>query len=141
MKNFIFMSLFTSSLWAGSLEVTVTDIVGKAGEVALAIFKGSTGFPDEPRHTYKTVRMKNPNRLNSIVIKVELPEGDYGISAFYDLNNNQILDTNFLGIPTEKFGFSQNPNIMFGPPHYEECRFDVPAQGTVKKNLKLIKLF
>ncbi|UCD25827.1 MAG: DUF2141 domain-containing protein, partial [Gemmatimonadota bacterium] len=37
-------------------------------------------------------------------------------------------DTGLLGVPTEGFGFSNNPRIGFGAPSFESCRirFDQP---------------
>ncbi|MCX2763828.1 DUF2141 domain-containing protein [Aquimarina muelleri] len=44
----------------------------------------------------------------SFTIK-DFPYGEYAISCFYDANNNKKMDTNFLGIPKEKVGASNNP--------------------------------
>jgi len=33
------------------------------------------------------------------------------------------LDTNFLGIPKEPYGFSNNPSTLFGPPSFKKASF------------------
>ena len=33
------------------------------------------------------------------------------------------FDTNFLGIPTENYGFSNNARGLFGPPNWEDAKF------------------
>ena len=58
----------------------------------------------------------------------DLGPGTYAISAMHDENGNGRLDT-FLGIPREGFGFSRNPRIGFGPPRFDQVRFQVGAQG------------
>ncbi len=50
-----------------------------------------------------------------------MPYGRYSIKAFHDENNNSKLDTNFLGMPTERYGFSNNARGRFGPPSFAEA--------------------
>jgi len=38
---------------------------------------------------------------------------------------NKELTTNFIGIPKEPIGFSNNARIKFGPPSFEEAKFNV----------------
>lgn len=47
----------------------------------------------------------------------------YGISAFHDENDNQKLDTNFLGIPTESWCTSRGAKAYFGPPSFDDAKF------------------
>ena len=58
----------------------------------------------------------------------DLAPGTYAVQVMHDENENNQLDTNFLGIPTEGYGFSNNPNVM-RKAHYDEARFDVGADA------------
>ena len=58
----------------------------------------------------------------------DLPPGTYAVQVMHDENENNKLDTNFLGIPTEGYGFSNNPNVM-RKAHFDEARFDVGADA------------
>ncbi|WP_462249449.1 DUF2141 domain-containing protein [Ekhidna sp.] len=58
-----------------------------------------------------------------------LVEGIYAISLFHDENDNGKLDSNFIGIPTEPYAFSNNAKGMFGPPSFEDCKFEVKADA------------
>lgn len=60
-----------------------------------------------------------------------LSEGTYAISLFHDENNNGKLDANFIGIPSEPYAFSNNAKGMFGPPSFEQCKFEV--KGGIQK--------
>ena len=51
--------------------------------------------------------------------------GTYAVAIYHDENGNKKFDKNFLGIPTEGFGFSNNPGIFFGPPDHDEAAFEV----------------
>ena len=49
----------------------------------------------------------------------DLPPGTYAVNAFHDENDNGEIDTNLLGIPSEGFGFANDPDMTFGPPDFE----------------------
>ncbi|MGC4066312.1 MAG: DUF2141 domain-containing protein [Polyangiaceae bacterium] len=62
--------------------------------------------------------------------------GVYGISAYHDENANGKLDTNVLGMPTEDYGASRDARGTFGPPRFEDAKFDYRG-GTLKLSAKL----
>lgn len=65
-----------------------------------------------------------------VVTFEDLDEGSYAIRYFHDENSNQELDTNFLGIPKEGIGFSNDAYGRFGPKDFEEWLFEV--KGSTK---------
>ena len=56
--------------------------------------------------------------------------GKYSIVVYHDENNNRKFDRNFIGIPKEGFGFSNNPAIHFGLPDQDEILFTVEDAKT-----------
>jgi uncharacterized protein (DUF2141 family) len=60
-----------------------------------------------------------------------LPKGKYAISIFHDTNEDGELSTNFIGIPKEPYGFSNNPKAKFGPPSFEQSLFEFVEDGQV----------
>jgi len=57
-----------------------------------------------------------------------LPRGAYALAVIHDENNNARLDT-LAGIPREGFGFSRNPPIRFGAPHFAAARFELGSDA------------
>jgi uncharacterized protein (DUF2141 family) len=55
----------------------------------------------------------------------DLPAGVYAVSVFHDENMNQKLDKNFVGVPKEGYGASNNPKKKMGPPSFEEAKFQL----------------
>ena len=53
----------------------------------------------------------------------DLPAGDYAVVALHDENANQQLDRNWLGVPVEQWGMSNNPPYRFAAPSFEAARF------------------
>ena len=55
--------------------------------------------------------------------RINLPKGVYLISILLDENSNNILDKNFIGMPTEQYGFSSKEKIRFRKPKFSEGSF------------------
>ena len=49
--------------------------------------------------------------------------GRYSVALYHDENGNKEFDRDFLGIPVEGYGFSQNPGFRFRKPDIEETLF------------------
>ena len=60
----------------------------------------------------------------------------YAFSFFHDLNNNKKLDTNFLGIPKEPYGFSNNKKGRFGPPKFSEASLEINKNSYYKISIE-----
>ena len=57
-------------------------------------------------------------------------DGKYGISIYLDENKNGKLDVNFLGIPKEKYGFSNNVFPATRAANFEEAAFEIQGKST-----------
>lgn len=66
----------------------------------------------------------------------QLKEGKYTIRCFQDLNGNQQLDKNFIGIPKEPYGFANNPEVRFGPPSVKEQTIEIKGDKSLIIKLK-----
>ena len=49
--------------------------------------------------------------------------GKYAVSVFHDENSNGKMDTNFVGMPKEGVGASNNAKGHFGPPKFDAAAF------------------
>lgn len=56
-----------------------------------------------------------------------LPFGEYGLAVYHDENGNGKLDRNFVGMPREPYGFSNNARRAVGAPAWEKARFTVAS--------------
>ncbi len=59
-----------------------------------------------------------------------LTPGTWAINLIHDEDLNGVINRNWLGLPTEGFGFSRNPVLRFGPPTFRDSAFDlVPGEN------------
>ena len=72
----------------------------------------------------------------STVVFVDLPATAYAVSIVYDWDSDGELDKNFIGIPTEAFGFSNNATAFFGPPDWDAAHFALQGDLTIEIELE-----
>lgn len=110
---------------SGNLEVIVTGIKETKGAVKVGLFDNDKDFLKKAVYG-KTVKVSG----NSATVVFEnLPVGDYAVSVIHDENENGDLDSNFMGVPTEGFGFGNNAMGMFGPPSYDKAKISWNGKG------------
>jgi uncharacterized protein (DUF2141 family) len=67
-----------------------------------------------------------PARRGRVTLTLpNLPPGRYAAVAYHDENANGDLDVNALGMPRERYGFSNDPPMLLGPPLFKDAAFDV----------------
>ena len=73
----------------------------------------------------------------TVSLKIEnIEEGNYAVSVYHDENNSGILETGgVFGIPLEPYGFSNNPNMTFGP-SYKKSVFKMASDKNISIKLK-----
>jgi uncharacterized protein (DUF2141 family) len=102
------------------LKITVNNFKNIKGKLQVCLTDKKEDFLKQCDYA-KTVAVTN----NTISLKIaNIKTGVYSVSLFHDENNNGVLDTKGLfGIPSETYGFSNNPRTTFGPPSFENCTF------------------
>lgn len=111
-----------------TLTIEIEGFENDKGQLVLGVCNKKENFLKE--FAYGDV-VKIKNKKATVVIK-NLPSGEYAISLFHDVNSNNILDKNMFGIPSEDYGFSNNASGTFGPPKYEDAKFNLNESKTIK---------
>lgn len=124
LPSIVAMWVLAAVAQAGELTVTITDIREARGFLMVALVNSDAAWnnQDKPVAAQKIAAAQGEVKLQF----KDLQPGTYAVQVMHDENENNQLDTNFLGIPTEGYGFSNNPNVM-RKAHYDEATFDVGA--------------
>ena len=103
-----------------AVRITVTNFENIKGKLQVCLTDKKEDFLKQCEYATAVTVTNNTISLEIANVKT----GVYSISLFHDENNNGVLDTKgFFGIPSEPYGFSNNPSTTFGPPSFEECTF------------------
>ncbi len=109
----------------GGVDVTVTGVRSSAGHVLVAICDRQTFLQETCRY-----RGRAPASLGAVAVHVDgVPPGTYAAQAYQDENDDRKIDRNFLGIPKEGIGFSNDAKMRFGPPSFADAAFSLGPQG------------
>ena len=115
---------------AATLTIQVTGARNTKGQIRAALFQGAKGFPGDPSQAIQTQAADiDPQSLSAQIVFKGLHDGVYAVSIFHDENRNQKLDKNFLGVPKEGYGASNNPKKKMGPPDFEETKFQLSGHA------------
>jgi uncharacterized protein (DUF2141 family) len=117
-----------------TITAQVSTFRSTKGALVCRLYAGPDGFPGKP--TYKMVRTVGLTGKETTCSFSGVTPGTYAVAVFHDENGNGKLDTNFLGIPSEGVGVSNNHAGSFGPPHWDDAKVAVTADITLNINLR-----
>lgn len=110
------------------LNVSVEGLRNGNGLLTIAL------YPDDSRQflakggTIKNHRFNATAPTTRGCIFVPRP-GVYAIAVYHDEDASRKLNRSGLGLPTEGFGFSNNPATVAGLPSFRSVRLSVPKSG------------
>jgi uncharacterized protein (DUF2141 family) len=110
------------------LTVDVTGVHSPDGEMAITV------YPDDPGRFLapggKLVRARVEARSPVTQACFQLPgPGAYAVAVYHDANANHDFDRTIVGLPTEGFGFSNNPAVVNALPDFASVRTVVQRAG------------
>jgi uncharacterized protein (DUF2141 family) len=113
-----------------SIKVLVVGIHSNDGEVDCALFGSADGFPGVSSKAGRTAKSKI-EKGQAVCMFAGVAPGEYAVSVFHDENSNGKLDRDFMGMPKEGVGASNDAAGHFGPPKYDDARFSYKGGRSV----------
>ncbi len=107
-----------------TLTIVVEGMSSDEGNLGVLVFNNSKGWPEDRQVALRDIAI--PAEKGTQTLKVpNLPPGKYAVALIHDLNKNHKLDKNFLGVPKEQWGMSNNPHATIKAPPLEKALFPV----------------
>lgn len=104
------------------IHVDIDGLRSDRGQVLCALFSSAADFPK--RADRALAHAKSEISSNHATCEFQgVSPGTYAVSVFHDENSNGKLDTNFMGIPREGVGASNNAKGHLGPPKFSAAAF------------------
>jgi uncharacterized protein (DUF2141 family) len=111
-----------------TLNVHVDGFRNQKGEAGLSIFNSADGWPENNDKALQ--HGPHPFTGTATIITLQIPPGRYAVAILHDENSNHKMDRNFIGIPKEGFGFSNNPHAFLTPPSFDTAAISVACPTT-----------
>jgi uncharacterized protein (DUF2141 family) len=111
-----------------ALTVRINGLSNDRGSVAVALFASADAFPDQKRALAGQLAKIEKGR--AAVRFAGLRPGTYAVAVLHDENQNSKMDFNFLGMPLEGYGFSNDASAPFGPPSFKAAAFELTPRDS-----------
>jgi uncharacterized protein (DUF2141 family) len=114
---------------AARIVVTITGLKSNEGGVYVGLYATPSKFLNGTQvDVMKKVRAST---APITVVFDNLRPGAYAVGAYHDENNNDHLDTNFIGLPTEGYALSNGVRAAIAKPTFQQAAFTVDDSGAV----------
>ncbi len=117
------LALFISAQNTADLTIVISGLKNTSGQILIALFNSPDNFPGGSQSALGSQKLI-PGEDSTRACFLDLLPGVYAISFVHDENNNDEMDNN-MGIPREKYGVSNNVRMGFGPPKFNEAKFQI----------------
>jgi uncharacterized protein (DUF2141 family) len=137
MKRLMMTALLVATgVHAGELKLELHGKGMAGNQIRVAIYSAAKPelFPSDDKF-YKGLIGEAAGE-NLIVTMPDLPPGKYAVAAYVDNNKNGKHDKNFMGVPKEDYGFSNDARGMLGPPDFSAAEFEL-GEASVSKSINL----
>lgn len=111
------------------IHVKILNIRNSTGTVACALFESPEGFPKKFLHFATNIMIIKIRDSQARCYFGDIPPGKYAMVVVHDENMNGKLDTNWMGIPKEGYGFSNNAKAVLSAPSFSAASFLYDGQN------------
>jgi uncharacterized protein (DUF2141 family) len=106
----------------GTIIVRVEGVRNNAGQIRVALFKTSDGFPDKTEKAYRRISTPIKNKDSVVVEFRDIDFGNYAVAVLHDEDNDGKMKTGIFGIPEEGYAVSNDAKGTFGPPSFNDAK-------------------
>ena len=111
-----------------TIQVSMSNFDHNNGTVQVGLYDTKGDFLES---TMKSLSSEIKDEKANVTF-TDVPDGVYAVSCYHDKDSNGKLNM-FLGLfPIESYGTSNNPEPRWGPPLWEDAKFEI-KNGVVKK--------
>lgn len=118
--------LFTAPACAedsATLTIKVERVSKNRGNIRIALYDGANWGGTNGAPAAGAVVAAIPGE--TVVTLKDLKPGVYAIKTFQDENKDEKMDFDWFGIPTERFGFSNDAKPKFQQPSFDQAKFEI----------------
>jgi uncharacterized protein (DUF2141 family) len=133
-KYTLFALLLALPAEAATITVTLNKVKVAKGDIRASLCESEAAYKADTCITDIVVKAQ---KGTTTLVFENIAPGTYGIQLMHDKNGNGEMDFNFLGIPKEGYGFSNNAKPVFSAPSFKKIAFTV-GEADVSQSIDLI---
>lgn len=114
-----------TAAWAADLTIRVENVLPAGGMLRLGLYDAAL-YPDDDSKPIASADVPAIGGETVVTLHGIAP-GVYAIQTFQDVNANNKMDTTWMGLPLEPFGFSQDAKPFLSKPAFDDVKFTLTA--------------
>src|ERR1700761_2133991 len=115
---------------AADLTIHVGNVLPAGGTLRLGLYNQAL-YPDDDSKPIASADV-TATAPETVITLHNVPPGTYAIQTFQDVNSNNKMDTSWMGLPLEPFGFSRDAKPFLSKPGFDDVKFAVAAGENVQ---------
>ncbi|WP_415396168.1 DUF2141 domain-containing protein [Sulfurimonas sp. CS5] len=129
----LMFTIFPATVFAqepcSGIHVKILNIRNSTGNIVCALFQSPEGFPKDFLHFATNIIIIKIQDSQASFYFADIPPGKYAMVVIHDANMNGELDTNWMGVPKEGFGFSNKAKALLSAPSFSASSFQYDGQN------------
>jgi uncharacterized protein (DUF2141 family) len=118
-------TLSAAQATAADLTIRVENVLPAGGVLRLGLYNAAL-YPDDDSKPIASADVPAIGGETVVTLHGIVP-GIYAIETFQDVNANNKMDTTWVGLPLEPFGFSQDARPFLSKPSFDDVKFTLAA--------------
>jgi uncharacterized protein (DUF2141 family) len=136
MVKWLALVVLAQDAGTAALTVKIESIAEVKGKLFVSIYDKGDGFPGKSEQALRRQIVPVTGTSQTYVFDA-LPPGTYAVAIAQDVNDNGKIDANFIGIPKEPVGVSNDAKGRFGPPKFEDAKFTFSGDKAITIHMQL----
>jgi uncharacterized protein (DUF2141 family) len=117
------------------LTITIGKISPRGGILRLGLYD-QAGYPDDDSKPIASADIPVSGSDMTVTLK-DIPPGRYAIESLQDINGNGKMDSSWIGLPEEPYGFSRDARPFLSKPSFDAVAFTLqPGQNSITLHLQ-----
>lgn len=111
-----------------AFTLKITNVKDEKSTIHVGFYKKENNFPAQQQHTFAKEIV--PGKTGEVIVTWnDVPEGEYSLAIYQDLDNSGRMKTNMFGYPKEPFAFTQNFKPKMSKPKFDQCKIIFNAEN------------
>lgn len=115
---------------SGKITATIENTRDSKGKILCNLHNSAAVFPGKSKLEGRSIAATQVSGKTVCEFR-DVPAGTWAVSVLHDENGNETMDSNFLGMPKEGYGVSNNVLSSVSAPKWDDAKF-VIADGEAR---------
>lgn len=121
---------------SGKITATIENPRDAKGKILCNLHNSAAAFPGKSKVQGRSI-VATQVSSKTVCEFLNVPAGTWAVSVLHDENGNETMDSNFLGMPKEGYGVSNNVLSSMSAPKWDDAKFVIAEAEARALSIKM----